>query len=460
MGLMQKCLNQKPSCLLKAVWLLLLQERRIKMRLKKGQFKSVFYYLLTLSLILLSTDAFGATINVPTAAHPTIQAGIDAANTGDTVLVANGTYTGNGNRNIDFGGKAITVKSVGDPESCIIDVEGSGSNPGRGFYFHSSEGRNSVLSGFTITGGYIEYANGNGGGIFIENNSSPTIKNCIIRQNMAHGGGIYSIGAPEISNCIIENNLAGPAYGGIFSKGPAIIKDCIIRDNSAGHGTGGISAGEGTTISNCSIIDNESSDGVGGISASDSVDIVNCTISRNYGEYGLAGGISLSNGNIINSTISDNRNYFAAGGIYSDGSSTIIGCNIFGNMSTTNGGGMIIGGGSPVISKCNIYNNNSYNTGGGISIVNSSPRIENSNIIGNFATQWGSGIYITDKISNPRSEEIVGPSYPDIIYCTVSRNRGDGAIPVIYVSSGSTLTLTNSILWGNLGNSDRNIWIF
>ena len=81
------------------------------------------------------------TIHVP-ADQPTIQAGIDAAADGDVVLIADGVYTGPDNKNLDFAGKAITVRSENGRDKCIIDCE----EDGRGFYFHSAEGADSILT--------------------------------------------------------------------------------------------------------------------------------------------------------------------------------------------------------------------------------------------------------------------------------------------------------------------------
>ena len=109
--------------------------------------------------------------------YQTIQAAIDAAMDGDTVLAADGTYTGSGNKNILFYGKAITVKSENGPWNCIID----GENNGRGFNFTNEEGENSVLSGFTIINGYagLSDVGFTGGGINCHYFSSPTIIDCV-----------------------------------------------------------------------------------------------------------------------------------------------------------------------------------------------------------------------------------------------------------------------------------------
>ena len=146
-------------------------------------------------LVLIASVTYSAIIYVP-GDQPTIQAGIDAVVNGDTVLVANGTYTGPDNKNLDFNGKAITVTSENGAENCIIDCEGSG----RGFYFPNGESAASVVDGFTITNGSADY----GGGIYC-NNSSPTITNNIITNNSSdyHGGGI----ACFTSSPIITNNI-------------------------------------------------------------------------------------------------------------------------------------------------------------------------------------------------------------------------------------------------------------
>lgn len=128
-----------------------------------------------IAITILVIVAHGRILYVPTE-YPTIQAGINSAVDGDTVLVADGTYIGTGNKNLTFGGKAIAVRSENGPESCIIDCQ----NSGRGVYFNSDEDTCSVFSGFTITHGYY-WA---GAGIYCVY-SSPTISDCYLVENTA-----------------------------------------------------------------------------------------------------------------------------------------------------------------------------------------------------------------------------------------------------------------------------------
>jgi hypothetical protein len=176
--------------------------------------------------------------------HATIQAAIDAAENGDTILVADGTHVTPGDDGIDFKGKTITVRSQNGPENCIINAGGSG----RGFYFHSSEQATSVLSGFTITNGVIDGWSTGGGGILCDG-ASPTIKNCIIKNNRTEaiawgGGGISCVtyAAPTIENCLIDSNnsIDADGGGGIYCDNASpIISNCTIVNNSAGTDTGG-----------------------------------------------------------------------------------------------------------------------------------------------------------------------------------------------------------------------------
>lgn len=195
--------------------------------MKKNYF-AVYIFALALSIVFSFTDAFGAVIHVP-ADQPTIQAGIDAAEIGDTILVADGTYTGDGNIEINFKGKAITVQSEKGPESTIIDCN----QLGRAFFFYNQENEDSVLSGFTIKNGLVsDY----GGAIFCYYYSSPTIINCIIKDNSSYyGGAIYCLvyASPTIKNCTILNNSStqGAAIHCYYYSSP-VIMDSILWDNT------------------------------------------------------------------------------------------------------------------------------------------------------------------------------------------------------------------------------------
>lgn len=184
-----------------------------------------------------------AVIQVP-ADEPTIQAGIDAALPGDTVLVADGVYTGNGNRDIDFGGKNIHLKSVNGATSTIIDCQGSDTSQGRGFYFHSGERTTAIVEGFTIRNGY-EYScgggrcGGGGGAVFCTNDSSPTIRNNIIKDCTALiGGAIYMFRSHPIivGNIIAENTIVSQNSGAIHcsNSNAVLLNNTIARNYSAG----------------------------------------------------------------------------------------------------------------------------------------------------------------------------------------------------------------------------------
>jgi len=262
-------------------------------------------------------DAGDCQSNLPSCR--TIQYAIDVSNAGDKVYVNSGMYV----ENIDFMGKAITVKSLHGPNNTIID----GNDNTSVVKFNSFEDKNSVLDGFTIQHGsacgentcYI------GGGITIVN-SSPTIKNCKIRFNTADGNGagifIFWHSSPTITNCEIANNQGGSGAGIYIRESSSVkITNCDIRGNTITtvHGGAGIYVGKSSvTITNSTIRGNSAAGSGGGIIVFDSTLVLkNCTITGNKthsltrGGGGIAiinpYGPSSSTIDVVNCTIAGNR---------------------------------------------------------------------------------------------------------------------------------------------------------
>ena len=241
------------------------------------------------TLIFGFSTAFAATIRVPSE-QATIQAGIDAAVNGDTVLVANGTYTGAGNQNIDFKGKAITVESENGAANCIVDCE---DYTVRGFYFHTEETETSVLKGFTVKNSNLQ----NSGAIDCYY-SSPTITDCIISGNVSAGIRFWPYATVTVNAC----KIIGNGGTGIYCDGTLSLTNCKITDN----GGNGVMVFSTSRIENCLITGNGHGYawGGGGIIAylSSSLTIINCTISGNTAEYS-SGGVYLERGVVKNSII-------------------------------------------------------------------------------------------------------------------------------------------------------------
>ena len=218
--------------------------------------------------------------------YPTIQAAIDDAEEYELVLVADGRHDGPGNRDLDIGGKTITLRSENGPDNCVIDCEGLG----RGFLFENSEGPDAIVDGFTITNG----AAGSGAGILC-GWATPTIKNCVITGNTTDGcgGGIDCVGHGSnitVLNCIISANMARGG-GGITSWGFSrpTITNCLITGNSVTYSGGGVSHDKSAFMfTNCTICGNTAGGQGGGVHTRDWADPVlrNCIIWGNTAPIG------------------------------------------------------------------------------------------------------------------------------------------------------------------------------
>jgi parallel beta helix pectate lyase-like protein len=217
--------------------------------------------------LLVTNSLNAATIHVP-GDQPTIQAAIDVANTGDVVLVAAGTYS----ENINFSGKAITVKSASGAKVTIID----GGKLGPVATFNTGEGSKSILAGFTLQNGASAFnSQYDGGGVYV-NGTSPTIANNIVQDNTAcnAGGGIaLEFSSARVQNNLIKNNFQSGCSGGtggggvnIGGAGSVVLIGNRIQNNSWGGNGGGITlfAAGTPTLENNIITKNSSSGGQGG----------------------------------------------------------------------------------------------------------------------------------------------------------------------------------------------------
>ena len=425
-------------------------------------------------------DSSGTAIN--------IQAGIDLCRDGDSVIVSHGVFKGEGNRDLDYKGKAIAVISEGriNPSALgktTIDCCGHDNKMHRGFYFHSGETKHSILEGFTIENGR-NY--GCGGGICCDSSSSPTIMHNVIQYCRSNCGGAIccNYSSPIIAYNKIHHN-ADPRWSGSAVNcyhSSAIIFENEICCNSLYAGSGGM------LCYACSLLTIESNDIYfnihGGLDIYDSKVII-----RKNRIYNNASGFEKGYGAIAilgsDALIADNEIYgnFAGPGcaIYSGGSKAIIDNNyIHHNTNNKSPSGIVLielhGSHSSIISNNMISENYAisiiecYGTDS-LEIVNNTI-IDNDNIYGmtwNHASSVINCINSSPLIRNNiiASNYLLGDYYYDagLISCyssspviennTIADNimNNDHAI---FVDESSVPTIRNNIICNNTVSDDCN----
>jgi parallel beta-helix repeat protein len=345
--------------------------------------------------------------------HSTIQSAIDAAINGDTIIVSPGVYL----ENINFKGKAITVQST-DPNNpnVVAATIINGSSPtdpnfGSVVIFKSGEDNNSILAGFTITGGtgswlavawdlHPVYWNRCGGGVLCYNMSEPTITKNLFTANLAgQGGGIYIYGDPVNPNAPSD---------------PPIHVSPIIADNTFINNSALINHGFTPPNTNYLLQDHGDGGAIVGFQGVNAV-ITGNLISGNHA-YAYGGGIHLrqwSNSLIAENEISDNNSMLGAGIHITYSSRPVIRHNLIeGNIASTLGGGgiYVYYFSNPLIERNTITNNTTTN-GAGIGVYwSSTPTIRNNLI---FRNKSGAGIYVNG-------------SSPTVAHNTIANNFKNG----------------------------------
>jgi parallel beta-helix repeat protein len=239
-----------------------------------------------------------------------IQDAIDYSWDGDTIIVNPSTY----NEAVTFNGRAVTLTSTTPDDPCVVASTIITASTGPAVIFDFSEGTNSVITGFTITG---YGSTGNGNGIYC-NATSPTITKNIIRDCDYSGIVGTSNASPTISSNKIINNGSGVGNAsfacGIYNCDGLIYNNIISGNSNISRDGGGLTSCNGI-IANNIISQNSTSDDGGGVAHCNGT-IINNTIAGNSADDG--GGLYECDGVIKNNIIAYNTADFSGGGIYND----------------------------------------------------------------------------------------------------------------------------------------------
>jgi predicted outer membrane repeat protein len=342
-----------------------------------------------LPLLALGHAVAAKTIYVEPGGKPglgTIQAAVDSAEDGDTIILAEGIYTGEGNHDIVIEGKRLTIQGP-DPNApdlvaaTVIDCGGSAGLSRRAFELPSGEVAHLTLAGLTIANGHHAHA---GGAILVEDGTL-NLLNCHFNNNVAPwwGGAIHAVECDVIArNCTFANNLSENGKGGAVycdrgslsvtatmfdgNTGSAIkladaranVTDCVFQYNTGDEG-GAIDARVDTQPDDASHLD-----------------VSECTFIRN----------------------SASKN---GGALHDDSvSGSVTRCSFTANDAGEDGGAIYHDGADPSVANCIFAENTAVGSGGAaMNWFNAEPSFVNCTFVGNRAAKGGA--IASERLSHP-----------------------------------------------------------
>ena len=341
-----------------------------------------------------------------TGAYPTIQAAIDASGPIGIIELADGTFTGEGNRDLDFLGKSITLRSQDrDPEACIIDCEGTAEDLHRGFFLHSGEDASAVIQNLTVRNGYVSADSppGDGGAVLLQD-ASPRILGCTFSNNQAlRGGAIFAQNCTSLfSGCVFTTCVADSGGALCLADTSAIeIFTCAFQSNEATVG-GGLLCIE-----------------------SSAANVSGTTFTANTAQNGGAACfLKDAGGNLLQCLFEANTTSDSTGTggaiVCVLASPTIEHCRFFSNVADSAGGALFCIDAMPTISYA-IFSGDSAEHGGALWLSNSSPQISFSTFYGNGAHGLGGSFYLTQAAAPSLSNTIISfGTLGEAVYCDES----------------------------------------
>ena len=447
-----------------------------------------------------------------------LQDALSAADYGDEIRIAQGTYKPDQGANVTSGNRAatfqlkngVTIKggyagfSTPDPELRNIelyetilsgDLAGNDSPVATAdLLTEPTRSENSynviivynaddslTLSGLTISGGTgngTEWPYDRAGGALLAANVTCIIENCSFKNNSTtESGGAISCNSssPKFIDCIFSQNLASNGPGSHCSNSSVSFSNCTFQANISLDGATALNLSESSaTISNC-LFENNTSTSNNYMAIElwhDSSTISDCIFRNNIGH---SIDVNDSPGSIIdncefsyNSTIDDN-----GAAIHIWDSQPVIKNSLFNNNSAQYGGAIHIGNSFVQIFSCVFVENSAVAGGGAISFWDHTPpasQIINCKFFANTAdaggaiSTWESSPDFINSlfVSNhariggafDNGSNIANPSFPTISSCTIAANIATETGGAVNSWGDAAPALINNIIWYNYVNSE------